>query len=143
MLAERVPRGWTGLEVAHYPLEDNAADKLDGKPFVRGMAITGRTAEDPTPSVFAVVREVAQRIYDKRPTVVLSHMGLNRAPLVAGCALRLCGETPQKRASDGARRSRSASARGKRQLPRHGDGGPEDLNDEQAQAHAHPRTAPW
>ena len=85
MEAERVSRGWTGAEVAHYPLEDNAQDKLTAPPTVRGMTLL---------EVFGVMREVAQRIFDKRPTVVVCRMGLSRSPMIAGGALRLCGESP-------------------------------------------------
>ena len=85
MEAERIAKGWTGCEVAHYPLEDNIGDRLTAPPTTRGMTLQ---------EVFAVMREVAQRIFDKRPTVVLCRMGLSRSSLIVGGALRLCGHDP-------------------------------------------------
>lgn len=87
LMNERRPRDWRGIEVAHYPLEDNIEDKASNPPTIRGMTLH---------ELFAVFREVAVRVNERRPTVVLCRMGLSRSSLVVGCALRLLGRGPEE-----------------------------------------------
>ena len=85
MTKERTPEGWTDVEMKQYPLADNVYDEPTSPPTTVGMTTT---------DVFLVMREVAERIHAKRPTLVLSCEGLNRCALIVGGALRLLGNDP-------------------------------------------------
>lgn len=83
--SERRPQGWIGGYQQHYPLHPWAKElPPNNEPALEGINVADMMHQ---------ARRVADSVFACRPVVVLSVHGLNRACLVAGCALRLLGSS--------------------------------------------------